>query len=573
MPCRTRWSAALKYDRETMPDTELARLRIGDILDRQVERNGDRDCVAYPAQDVRFTYKQFRDRVDIVARGLMALGVRKSEHVAIMAPNIPEWSLVQFATARIGAVLVPLNTQYRARELEAALRNSETTTLFLAPSADAPDPFATLREVLPDLDEAPVGHARFEKLPRLGRLISVGKRRHPSMLRFDDLFDLSIQSHPQDYARRGEALDSFDVIMLLYTSGTTAAPKGVMLTHRNCVVTAWNMAERLEVTQDERLCAPVPFYHCMSSIGASLAGALRGACVVPVETFNPRTVLETIQAERCTLLSAMPYMLAAMLDEPELASYDLSSLRKGVTGATPVPVPLAKAATERLRIPALTIGYGLTEATAAVTRSAPSDPPEKRLGTVGRALASVQLKVVDASGETVASGVSGELCCRGLGIMKGYFRDPEGTAEAIDPEGWLHTKDLATIDADGYVNIVGRLRDMIVRGGEKIYPREVEIFLATHPKIAEVHVIGVPLRGVGEDVCACVVLKGEATTLDETEVREHCKGNIQDSKIPTLVMTLRSFPLSAGGKVLKRELRKMAIERFGRQADAAEATA
>ena len=555
-----------------MPDTDLARLRIGDILDQQAERNGDRDCVAYRAHDVRLTFAQFRDRVDVVARGLMALGIRKSEHVAIMAPNIPEWSLVQFAAARIGAVLVPVSTQYRARELEAILRNSESTTLIVAPAADAPDPFATLREVLPDVDEAPVGHARFEKLPRLSRFISVGKRRQPSMLRFDDLFDLSVQTHPQDYGRRREALDSFDVIMLIYTSGTTDTPKGVMLTHRNCVVTAWYMADRLEVGPDERICAPVPYYHCMSSIGASLAGFLRAACVVPVETFNPRTVLETIQAERCTLLSAMPYMLAAMLDQPDLAAYDRSSLRKGVTGGTPVPVPLAEEVSERLGIPALTIGYGLTEATAAVTRSAPSDPPEKRLGTVGRALASIQLKVVKVDGERAPAGVPGELCCRGLGLMKGYFRDPEGTAEAIDGEGWLHTKDIATIDADGYVNIVGRLREMIVRNGEKIFPREIELFLSTHPRVADVHVVGVPLRGVGEDVCACVVLKGDAA-LEADEVRTFCAGHLQDSKIPTLVMPLRSFPMSAGGKILKRELRKMAIERFGRQADAAEATA
>lgn len=555
-----------------MPDTDLARLRIGDILDRQAERYGDRDCVAYPAHDVRLTFAQFRDRVDIAARGLMALGVRKSEHVAIMAPNLPEWSIVQFATARIGAVLVPLSTQFRARELEAVLRNSETTTLFVSPAADAPDPFATLREILPDLDEAPVGHARFEKLPRLGRFISIGKRRQPSMLRFDDLFDLSVQTHPQDYQRRRDALDSFDVIMLMYTSGTTDTPKGVMLTHRNCVVTAWYMAERLEVTEDERICAPVPFYHCMSSIGASLAGALKAACVVPVETFNPRKALEIIQAERCTLLSAMPFMLAAMLDEPDLASYDRSSLRKGVTGATPVPVPLANEVSERLGIPALTIGYGLTEATAAVTRTAPNDPPEKRLGTVGQALASIQLKVVGTDGERVPPGTPGELCCRGLGLMKGYFRDPEGTAEAIDGEGWLHTKDLATIDADGYVNIVGRLREMIVRNGEKIYPREVEVFLGTHPRIAEIHVIGVPLRGVGEDVCACVVLKDDAP-LSEDDLRAFCAGHLQDSKIPTLVMVMRTFPMSAGGKILKRELRKMAIDRFGRQADASESTA
>ena len=555
-----------------MDGPDLSRLRIGSILDRQADRFGDREFVAYADRDVRFTYRQFRDRVDLVARGLMALGIRKGEHIAIWAPNIPEWLLVQFAAGKIGAILVPVNTSYRARELEFQLRHSETTTLFLAPGADGVDYPATLREVLPDVDDAPVGHAHFEKIPRLSRLFFIGRQRLPGMLRFDDLFDLSVQTHPDDLGRRAEALDSFDVTLLQYTSGTTGFPKGVMLTHRNVIVSAWNMASGMGASETDRLCAPVPLFHCFGSIGSSLGCAMRGACIVPIESFQPGAALEAIAKERCTFIQATPSMLTAMLAQPDLASYDLSSMRGGTVGGAPVPIDLAREAAERLHIPELTVGYGLAEASAGVTRTSPGDPDDKRLGTIGRALPAVQVKVVDTRGNAVPAGAQGELVCRGLGLMKGYYKDPEGTAEAVDAEGWLHTKDVATLDADGYANIVGRMRDLIIHAGEKIYPREIEVFLYSHPKIADVVVIGVPNRVVGEDVCAAVKVKsGEELT--EADVFEFCAERMQASKIPTLVMPVREFPMTAGGKVKRYELRRIAIEKFGRQEDASVVTA
>jgi fatty-acyl-CoA synthase len=556
-----------------MQESELAKITIGEILDMQADRFGEREFIAYADRDVRFTYRQFLARVDVAARGLMTLGVRKSEHVAIWAPNIPEWLVIQYAAAKIGAILVPINTSYRARELEFSLRHSETTTLiFAADGADAGS-VATLREVLPDVDSSPVGHGRFEKLPRLMRLLTIGRQRLPGMLRYDDLVDLSSQTHPDDYRRRCEALDSFDVIMLQFTSGTTGFPKGAMLTHRNIVVTAWHMAQGLSVSEEDRLCAPIPLYHCFASIGASVACALRGACIVPIETFDPHAVLEAISKERCTIIQATPSMLTAILEQPDLESFDRSSMRTGVTGGAPVSIEMAREVVERLGVADFTIGYGLTEASAGVTRSSPGDPPDKRLGTVGRALSPVKLKVVDPrTGETLPPGSQGELCCRGMGLMKGYHKDPEGTAEAVDVDGWLHTKDLATIDPDGYVNIVGRMRDMIIHDGEKIYPREIEVFLYSHPKIADVQIIGVPNSAVGEDVCAVVIVRpGEE--IEPSEVIDFCRGQLQDSKIPTLVMAVRDFPLTAGGKVIKPALRQMAIEKFGRQKDAAVVTA
>ena len=551
-----------------MIDSELSRLTIGDVIDRQADRFGDRDCVVYPAREARSTYRQFGDRVATAARGLMTIGVRKGEHVAVWSRNLPEWNVLQFATAKIGAVLVPINTSFTARELETVLRHSESTTLFLGSAADGAL-LSILREVLPDVDDAPVGHARFDKLPRLARLFSIGPARLAGMLRYDDLADLAVQTHPDDYRRRSEALDSFDVIMIPYTGGTTGFPKGVMLTHRNLIVTAWHMGGGLDASPDDRVCAPIPLHQCFASIGASIGSVMRGACYVGVEAFAPDAVLDAAVKERCTILQATPSMLAQLCDDPAAADGGLPGIRVAITGGAPLPTTLARDVEDRLGVAQLCVGYGLTEASAGVTRSSPGDPPEKRLGTVGRGLPHVRLKVVDPrSGDDLAPGAEGELCCRGLGEMKGYFKDPEGTAEAIDAEGWLHTKDLATIDLEGFVHIVGRLRDMIIRHGEKIYPREVEVFLYSHPKIADVHVIGVPNRVLGEDVCAAVKLRtGEELTLEE--VIEFCSGRLQPEKIPSLLLTVRDFPMTAGGKVMKSELRRMAVERFGRQSDAA----
>jgi len=556
-----------------MDDSELSKLTIGFLLDRQAERFGDRNFVAYPDGATHATYRQFRDRVNLVARGLMALGVRKGEHVAVWAPNVVEWLFLQYATAKIGAVLVPVNIACRAAELEYVLANSETTTLFLGAGAVGVDYVAELRAVLPDVDAAPVGHGRFENLPRLQRLIFMGRARLPGMLRFDDLSDLAVQTHPDDFRRRSEALATFEVINLHYTSGTTAYPKGVMLTHRNIILNGWHVTGRLRLAETDSVCLPIPLCHSFGATGGSVGTMLRGATLVLVDPIEPGSVLDAVSRERCTAMYGAPATFSALLEHPELRSHDLSSLRTGVIGAAPVPTFLAQAIIDRMGVSELAVAYGLTEASPVVTQTSTDDPMDKRVGTAGKALPGVQIKSVDPkTGANVPAGTEGELCCRGHGVMKGYFKDPESTAEIIDAEGWLHTRDLATIDPDGYVKLVGRLRDTIVRDGEKIYPREIEAFLFSHPKVADVHIIGVPNRKSGEDVCAAIKPKpGE--TIDRDEIAAFCQGRMQDHKVPTLVMVVKDYPLTAGGKVSKHALRQIAIEKFGRQEDAALATA
>jgi fatty-acyl-CoA synthase len=556
-----------------MDESELSRLTIGSLLDRQGERFGDRDCIAYAHRDTRYTYRQFRERVDLAARGLMAVGVRKGEHVAVWAPNIPEWLMLQYAIAKVGAILVPINTSYRAAELEFLLHNSETTTLFFSAGKSGVDFRAELHAVVPEVDSAPVGHARLDKLPRLARFFFIGTQRLPGMLRFDDLFDLAAQTYPDDLRRRGEALASYEVILLQYSSGTTGSPKGAMLTHRNLIMNGWHVTGRERLTENDRVCFPVPLCHSFGASGASIGSVLRGACMVPVETNEPVAVLEAISQQRCTALYGSPSVFTAVLECQEFDAFDLTSLRTGVVGAAPVPVDVVRSAMDRMHARELTIAYGATEASPVITQTSPDDSLERRLYTVGRSLPGIQLKVVDPqTGSTVSPGTIGELCCRGHGVMKGYFKDAPGTAAAIDAEGWLHTRDLAAADADGFVNIAGRLLETIIREGEKIYPREIEAFLHSHPDIADVHVVGVPNRAIGEDVCAVVKTK-PGVSLSEADVIAFCSGRIQDHKVPTLVMFVRDFPLTAGGKVNKYALRQMAIERFGRQGDAAVVTA
>jgi len=451
-----------------MQDSDLARGTIGTIFDVQADRFRERECLAYAGRDVRFTFAQLRERVDLVARGLMALGVRKGEHVAIWAPNVPEWPIVQYAAAKIGAILVPLDVECGAGELEFLLRHSETTTLLLAAGSADARMVSVLREILPDVDEAPVGHGHFENLPRFQRLVTIGRQRLPGMLRFDDLFDLSVQIHPDDYRRRTEALDSFDVIMLQYTAGTAGSRKGVMLTHRNVLMSAWHMATGLDVAERDRVCAPIPFAKCVSSIGAGIGSILRGSCLVPLETFEPRAALDAIARQRCTVIQATPSMLSAMIEQPDLDAFDLSSLRTIVLCGAPAPADLVRAAAQRLPAAGLAVAYGLAESAGGVTRSSPGDPMGQRTGGVGRALSHVHVRVVDPdSGEPVPPGTLGELCCRGLATMKGYHKDPRATAQAIDAEGWLHTRDLATADRDGFVTIAGRMGDPVTRDGEK----------------------------------------------------------------------------------------------------------
>jgi fatty-acyl-CoA synthase len=443
-----------------MDDVELSRLTIGALLDHQAEQFGDREFVAYPDRDVRLTYRQFRDRVDLVGRGLMALGVRKGEHVAVWAPNIPEWLLLQYATAKIGAILVPVDTACRADELEVILRSSESTTLLLATGAAEVDYLAELHSVLPDVDDSPVGHGRFEKLPRLQRLFSIGRTRFAGMLRFDDLFDLAAQTHVDDYRRRSEAHSSFEVINLRYARAADGSFKGVMLAHRNVLLNALHATDRMRLTENDRVCAAIPLFHGLGATIASVGTLLRGARLIPVEKISPSAVLEAITNERCTAVCGMPQMFSTLLEHPERASFDLASVRTGIVGGSPVGSALMRDILETLGVEEMTSAYGAAEVCAVITQTSPDDPLEKRLGSAGRVLAGMQVKIVDPkTGEAVPPRVEGELCCRGHSVMKGYFKDPEATAAAIDPDGWFHTRDLAVADHEGYVNILSWPRD------------------------------------------------------------------------------------------------------------------
>ncbi len=553
--------------------TDFNRLTIGGVLNIQAERYADRDALVYADRDVRLTYRDFLRRVDRVANGLMTLGIRKGEHVAVWAPNVPEWLLVQYGLAKVGAILVTISTSSTAHELGRILRHSEATTLFLAPAHRGIDFVATLRELVPNLDDAPVGHATFDEYPRLKRLLVIGRQRLPGMLRFDDLFDLAAQTQEGELRRRESALDNFDVINVQYTSGTTGVPKGVMLTHRGMLQNAFALTLCEKMTQADRLCIPVPFFHCFGCSAASIGAVVRGACMVPIETFDAGAVLAAVMNERCTALYGTPTMFSAMLAHPQFADFDLTSLRTGIMAGAPCPVNLVADVIERMGARDFTVAYGLTESSPGVTQTRTDDPPEKRRNTVGRALPGIQVRILDPiSGQDAPTGASGEVLSRGHSTMKGYLKDKAATALAIDDEGWLHTGDLGTLDSEGYVKIVGRINETIIRGGENIYPAEVEAFLRTNPKIGDVAVVGVPSMMYGEEVCAAIVVAPNAA-LTETELIAFCENRIAREKIPSLVMMVDALPLTASGKVRKPDLLAMAIERFNRQADADIATA
>lgn len=440
-----------------MDESELPKLTIGELFDRQVQAFGDREFVAFPDRDVRFTYRTFRERVDMVARGIMATGVRKGEHIAIWAPNSPEWLLVQYAVAKIGAILVPINTTYAADELEYVLRHSESTTLFLAAGSGDINFLTELRTVLPEVDSSPVGHGRFENLPRLARFLFIGPQRQPGMLRFDDLFDLAIQTHPDDMQRRREALDSFEVIAVHYTAGSTGPPKGVMLTHRNVIVNAWRVGAALRMTHDDCVGVLAPLWSSAGANSASVGALLHGACIVPVATAEPRDALDAIARERCTVVFATPSQAERLAETADVASIDLSGLRCVAMLAAEIPADVPSSILLR-GVQQVAVGYGLTEASPMVTIALADGARTLLHRAAGRPLPGVQVRVVDqVSGDGVAAGVEGELRVRGQGVMRGYHKDPHATVAATDSEGWLRTHDVGTIDRDGNVWIIGRL--------------------------------------------------------------------------------------------------------------------
>ncbi len=542
-------------------------------LRRTAEAHGERDALVFPGLDLRWSYREFHAEVERVARALIRLGVEPREHVGIWATNLPQWVLLQFATARIGAVLVNINPAYRAHELQYVLEQADIATLFLTDRFKHSDYFGILAQVCHELADSPPGRLESASLPRLRRCISV-KGAGAGMLSWDHFLALGRDVDPARLEEREAAVDPEDVVNVQYTSGTTGFPKGVQLTHRNLLTNATHVGERMGITPADRVCIPVPFYHCFGCVLGTLMCAVYGAAmVIPAEVFDPLATLGAIQRERCTALYGVPSMFIAQLEHPRFGEFDLSSLRTGIMAGSPCPIEVMRRVVERMGAREITIAYGLTEASPVITQTRTTDSLEHRVGTVGRPLAGLEVRIVDPdSGEEVEQGRQGELQVRGHCVMKGYYRQPEETAEAITPDGWLRSGDLATRTEDGFYKITGRIKDMVIRGGENLYPREIEEFLHTHPKIAEAQVVGLPDEKYGEELSVWLVLR-EGQTLTQEEVREFCKGRISHQKVPRYVFFVREYPLTVTGKVQKFRLREMGIEELGLEAVAGIETA
>ncbi|MED0703845.1 AMP-binding protein [Aeribacillus composti] len=536
----------------------MLEVTVGKLLEEKANAYPEHEAVVYADRGLRMTYRQFDEYCRLVARSLMKLGIQSGEHIAIWATNTPEWLACQFATGKMGAVLVTVNTNYRTAELEYLLKQSDSTTLLLIEQYRDTSYIDTIYEIAPELYECQPGQLKAKRLPRLKNVIVLGDKRYPGTYTWNDLLAMAQDTAEDELDQRMNSLDPHDVINMQYTSGTTGFPKGVMLSHYNIINNAYNIAQCMKLTKDDRLCIPVPFFHCFGCVLGVLACVSVGATIVPIQEFNATQVLQTVQDEKCTALHGVPTMFIAELNDPDFEKYDLSSLRTGIMAGSNCPIEVMKAVIEKMGAKEITIAYGQTESSPVITQTRTDDPIHLRVETVGRALPNVEVKIVEpGTNKEVPYGVQGELCTRGYHVMKGYYNNPEATKEAIDEEGWLRTGDLAIMDENGYCRITGRLKDMIIRGGENIYPREIEEFLYQHPKILDVQVVGVPDEKYGEEVMAWIILKPGQTATAE-EVQEFCRGKISRHKIPRYIEFTDSYPMTASGKIQKFKLREQA---------------
>ena len=536
-------------------DAPLRYQTIGDALTETAARFGDREALVVRHQDVRMTWAEFDAAVTELAAGFLSLGLEPGDRVGLWSPNNAEWVLTQLATARAGLVLVCVNPAYRISELEFALNKVDCRALVLAERLKTSDYVAMLRELAPELAEAEPGALAAARLPGLRWAITLGETAHAGCLRFEDLRGRATDADRARLAEVIPTLQADDAINIQFTSGTTGAPKGATLTHFNILNNGRFVAATQRFTEADRLCIPVPLYHCFGMVMGVLGCLTHGAAMIfPDEAFEPRSVLETVAAERCTALYGVPTMFIAELALPDFAEHDLSTLRTGVMAGAPCPVEVMKRVQAEMNMTEVTICYGMTETSPVSFQSQVDDPLDKRTATVGRIHPHVQVKIVDEAGRVVPRGERGELCTRGYCVMLGYWDDAERTAESIDTAGWMHTGDLATMDADGYVNIVGRVKDMIIRGGENIGPREIEEFLYRHEAIEDVAVFGVPDDRFGEAVAAWIMVR-EGASLTEDEVRAFCDGQIAHYKIPRHIKFVSEFPMTVTGKLQKFVMR------------------
>ncbi len=545
------------------PDIKVGSTTIGNLVDILADNFGNNSALEYNSLNIKHTFSEFRDICDEVAKGLMALGIKRGEKVAIWANNLPRWVYSQYGSAKTGAVLVTVNTSYKTAELEYLLEQSDATTLILTGGVREADEYLkVLNKVCPTLKDSEPGKFSDPKLPFLKNIIYLGEDKVDGMYNWDEILEMGTKVSDRDLKERLDSLDPDDVINMQYTSGTTGFPKGVMLSHTNLIGNAKSLAQCMNLTPDDAMCIPVPFFHCFGCVIGTLCCMVSGSTMAPVVNFTPKEVLETVEASKCNALLGVPTMFIAEFEEMDKKDYDTSSLRTGVMAGSTCPIEVMKKVIKDMGANEMTIVYGQTEASPGITQTRDNDSLELKTSTVGRALPNVEVKIIDpVTGEEMPTGEQGELCSRGYHVMKGYYKMEEATASAIDKDGWLHTGDLATMDENGYCDITGRIKDMIIRGGENVYPREIEEFLYTFSKVKDVQVVGIPDEKYGEEIAAFIQLKpGETAT--EDEVKEFCKDQISYYKIPRFVFFIEDYPTTASGKIQKYKLRDQATEQI-----------
>jgi len=537
---------------------------IGDMFERIALEHPDNEALVYIPGNLRYNYREFYDECCRAARSMMAMGVGRGDRVAIWATNHAEWVIVQFSTALIGAILVTVNPAYRVHELKYGLSDSEAQTLFLIPDFKSSQYVQMLREVTPELDSCQPGELDSKELPLLKNVVLIGGQKQPGMYSWDEFMALGETVSDEEFQARRADCDFDDIINVQYTSGTTGLPKGASLTHHNILNNGFFVGETMKFTSEDRLCIPVPFYHCFGMVLSNLACVTHGATmVIPCEYFDAEKVLKAVEQEKCTALHGVPTMFIAKLSHSDFEKFDLSTLRTGIMAGAPCPVEVMKKVNNEMNMKEVTIAYGQTETSPVVTQTPSNDTLERRTETVGPPLPHTEIKVISPeTGKIVPIGEQGEICCRGYQVMRGYYNKPEATAETIDEAGWIHTGDLGRMREDGTFQITGRIKNMIIRGGENIYPREIEEFLYTNPKIMDAQVFGVPSEKYGEEVCAWIQLK-EGEEADEQDIRDFCEGQIAHYKIPRYIMFVDEFPKTVTGKVQKYKMRKISVKELG----------
>ena len=529
-------------------------------MDKIASEYPDQEAVVYTHDfDYTRTYREFNDEAHTIAKAFLSMGIKKGDHVAIWATNYPQWFLTLFACAKIGAVLVTVNTGYKIHEAEYLLKQSDTKMLVMCDGFKDTSYVDIMYRLCRGLENGNRSNIESKNLPFLKKIVTIDEETHAGMYNWKELYAMADSISDEEYALARRGHDPHDVVNMQYTSGTTGFPKGVMLTHYNILNNGKTIGDRMKFTEKDRLCITVPLYHCFGLVLATMASITHATTMIPVKYYSPIKVLEALDHAKCTALHGVPTMYIAMLEHPRFSEFKFC-LRTGIMAGSPCPIKVMQQVVDDMGMREITIVYGQTEASPGCTQTTTDDSLERRVSTVGRSFPGVETKIVDPeTGETLGPGQVGEFCARGYNVMKGYYKMPEATAQAIDKDGWLHTGDLATVDKDGYYKITGRIKDMIIRGGENIYPKEIEDFIYTHPKVSDVQVVGVPSKAYGEEIMAFVIVK-EGETLTEQEIKDYVLASMAKHKVPSFVSFIDAFPMNGAGKILKYKLREMAIE-------------